>query len=85
MKLFKREEAYTIVSDEDTNWFVQRFIKNHGAKKINVRNSGRYIVTTFRTNEERVDVYAALRKKFDSAFNVRIGEYLIFVTGKTES
>lgn len=85
MKFLKREEIYTIVGDETTNWYIQRFIRNHGAKKIRIRKSGEYTVTKFSTNEERVDVYAALRKKFDSVFDVRIGEYIIFVTGKTES
>ena len=84
MALFNKGEIYSIVVDEETNFWVQRFAENRSAKHgtIGIWKADGYIVISFRTKEPRSKVSEQLRNTFKPVYDVRIGEYLSFVTKK---
>ena len=84
MKLFNKGEIYSIVADEETNFWVQRFADNRSVKgsTIGVWKADNLIVISFRTKERRAAISEQLKSTFKPVYNVKIGEYLSFVTKK---
>jgi len=87
MALFSRGEVYTIVTDMETNFWVQKFAENHCIEHttIDVMKADDLIVISFRSKERRASIYRKLKGTFKSIYNVKMGEYLTFITKNKES
>lgn len=87
MTLFNKGEIYTIVADEETNFWVQRFAENRCVKGavIGVWKADELITISFRTKESRAHISEQLRSTFKSIYDVKISEYLAFVTKKEKT
>ena len=84
MGIFNKGEMYTIVADSETNFWVQRFADNRSVKRgvIGVTVMDKYLLISFRTKETRANINKELKNTFADVYNVRLGEYLSFVTKK---
>lgn len=84
MNLFNKGEIYNIVVDMETNFWVQRFAENRSVKgkPISVWNAGELIVVSFRTKEPRARISEQLKNTFKELCDVRVSNYLTFVTKK---
>ena len=84
MKLFNKGEIYSIVVDEETNFWVQRFADNRSVKggTVGVWKADNLTVVSFRTKETRAKISEELKNTFKGVYTVKIGEYLAFVTRK---
>jgi len=82
MALFKKMETYSIVVDKETNFWVQRFAENRSVKgqPIGVWSAGDLIVVSFRTKETRANISKQLKNTFKEICDVRVSDYLTFVT-----
>ena len=87
MKLFNKGEIYNIVADKDTNFWVQRFAENRSVKgqHIGVWNSGELIVVSFRAHSSRAEISKQLKNTFREICDVRVCDYLTFVTRREET
>ena len=87
MKLFNKGETYSIVVDKEMNVWVQRFAENRSVKgqPIGVWDTGELIVVSFKTNETRAAISRQLKNTFKDICDIRIGDYLVFVTTRRET
>lgn len=86
MALFNRGEVYTIVTDLDTNFWVQKFAENHcvAHSVIDVLSAGDFIAVSFRSNEKRHSISKKLKNTFESNCNIQKSGYLTLVTKRKE-
>ena len=84
MAIFNKGEIYTIVVDSETNFWVQRFADNRSVRGgvIGVTKADNLLLISFRTKETRASINKQLKSTFADVYNVKIGEYLSFVTKK---
>lgn len=82
MAFFNKGEVYTIVTDSETNFWVQRFAENHciAHTVIDVMSAGGFITISFRSKERRASINKMLKSTFKSVYNVQMGEYLTLIT-----
>ena len=84
MGIFNKGEIYTIAVDSETNFWVQRFADNRSVRHgvIGVTEADNLLLISFRTKETRANINKQLKNTFGDVYNVKIGEYLSFVTKK---
>lgn len=84
MSIFNKGEIYTIMTDMNANFWVQRFAENRSVKgkPIGVWNSGKLIVVSFRTKVPRWKITAELKNTFRDICDIRVSDYFTFVTAK---
>ena len=84
MLFFKKEEVYTIVTDMNMNFMVQRFAGKHSVDYgvIEVMGSGNSVTISFRSKEKRENIRKELRRAFEETCYINMGEFIIQVKTK---
>lgn len=84
MAFFNRGEIYTVVTDLETSFWVQRFAENHRVERtiIDVVRAGDFITVSFRSKERRAKINKKLKNTFKTICNVQTGEYVVLITKK---
>ena len=84
MKLFKKTRLYSIVAGEKANLKAQKFADEHGAKnsKIYVQSDGRIVMIDFYSKYDQDYIVKELRRHMGSDFDVKVGDYFIYVDKK---
>lgn len=84
MSIFNKGEIYNIITDMETNFWVQRFAENRCVNRtpISVWNEGSFIVVSFRTKVSRRKITAELKNTFRDICDIRVSDYFTFVVKK---
>ena len=83
MSLFNRGEVYTIITDSETNFWVQKLAEGLCMEHtvIDVMSTGDHITISFRSKISRRRMNTIL-SMYRRNYNVQMGEYLTLITKK---
>lgn len=83
MRLFKNEEDYIIIADEETRFKVDEFVEKYGSTYSTLTDE--LATFSFRADKTRGEMVNKLRKTFEPEFRVIPGNHIFCVVKRMEA